>query len=535
MAYTSFSFLVFLAVVLIIYYAVPKRFQWAVLLAASYVFYLFSGVAQFAFILGTTAVTYFSALAMQKKRDAYKAHLAKLGKDITREKKQELKKQAGNEIRKVQFASVIAVLLVLAVVKYLNFAIRNINTIFTLFKYDVSVPFVNIIVPLGISFYSFQAMGYLIDIGRGRYEAERHFGRLALFLSFFPTIVQGPINRYGDIGPQLASEHKFDYDNLKFGAQLILWGFFKKMVIADRAAPAVSEIFGVNYTQYNGSIYFFGMLMYAIQIYCDFSGGIDIARGAAQMLGIDLPQNFQRPYFSTSVADYWRRWHISLGAWMREYVFYPVMLSKPLARFSKSLRKSGWVKLGKILPSVVTSFVVFFLIGIWHGANWKYIAFGLYNAIIVSGGVALTPTFKKINKKLNINTQSFSWKLFCIVRTFLTLGVSKIFVKSPGFKAALHILKCVFTQVDLDFIFGLNGEIFNFGIDEKNMFILFVAVLILLCVSILQENGMEMRKTLAKQNIAFRWFIYFAAIIFVLVFGVYGPSYNPVDFIYQAY
>lgn len=535
MAYTSISFLAFLSVVLLAYYIVPKRFQWAVLLIASYVFYLFSGIPQVIFILGTTIVTYLSALWMQKKRDAYKAKLAELGKDITREKKQELKKQVGNEIRKVQFVSVIAVLLVLVIVKYSNFVIRNVNTIFTLFKYDVSVPFVNIIVPLGISFYSFQAMGYLIDVGRGRYEAERHFGRLALFLSFFPTIVQGPINRYDDIGPQLHQEHKFDYDNFKFGAQLILWGFFKKMVIADRAALAVSEVFGNNYADYNGSVYVFGTLMYALQIYCDFSGGIDITRGAAQMMGINLPQNFQRPYFSTSVAEYWRRWHITLGAWMREYIFYPVMLSKPLNKVSKHLRKTGKVHLGKILPSVVTSFVVFFLIGIWHGANWKYVAFALYNSVVVAGGVAFAPVFKKMTQKLKINTEAFSWKVFCIVRTFLLLCVAKIFARAPGLKAALHILKCIFTEIDLDFIFGLDGKIFDFGIDEKNMFVLFVAVLILFCVSILQENGMEIRKTLSKQNIAFRWFIYLAALTFVLVFGVYGPSYNAVDFIYQAY
>lgn len=535
MAYTSLGFLAFLALVILIYYLVPKKYQWVVLLTASYTFYLFSGVEQLAFILGTTAVTYVSALIMQKMRDAYKAELASIGADITREKKQELKKKVGDKIRVVQFASVLTVLLVLAVVKYLNFAIENVNTLFTFFKYDASVPLVNIIVPLGISFYTFQAMGYLIDIGRGRYAAEKHFGKLALFLSFFPSIVQGPINRYSDLGVQINKEHDFDYDNLKFGAQLMLWGFFKKMVIADRAAPVVSAIFSENYAEYNGSVYFFGMLMYALQIYCDFSGGIDIARGAAQTLGINLPNNFERPYFSTSVADYWRRWHATLGAWMREYVFYPVMLSKPLTKISKALRKAGKAKLAKLVPSVVTPFVVFFLIGIWHGANWKYVAFGLYNATIVAGSVALAPYFKKAIEKLNINTEAFSWKLFTIVRTFLVLGISKILVKSPSLTAAFHIIKGIFTDVDLDFVFGLDGKIFTLGIDEKNMFVLFVAVLILMGASILQEKGMKIRETLAQQNIVFRWAIYFIALIIVLVFGIYGPAYNAADFIYQAY
>ena len=536
MAYTSLGFLGFLVVVAAVYYLVPKKYQWAVLLAASYAFYLFSGVGQSLFIIGTTLITYLAGRLMQNIRDDYKSQLKKLPKDTPKETKQELKKSTNNKIRRIKFGSVILDLLILAVVKYLGFLIENINSIFNLFHYDAKLPLINIIVPLGISFYTFMSMGYLIDVGRGRYDAEKHLGKFALFVSFFPTIVQGPICRFDDVGKQLGAEHKFDYNNFKFGAQLMLWGFFKKMVIADRAFPAVSAVFSAdNYLDYNGSIYFFGMLMYAVQIYCDFSGGIDIARGAAQMLGIDLPQNFERPYFSMSVAEYWRRWHITLGAWMREYVFFPIMLSKPVTKISKFFRQRGKKQVAKLVPSVVTPFVVFFLIGVWHGAAWKYIAFGLYNATIVASSVALAPTFKKIIAKFNINTTNFSWKLFCIVRTFLVLGVSKILVKAPNLTAAVHMVKSIFTQVDLDFIFGFDGRIFELGIDEKNMFVLFVSVLVLLLVSVLQENGMKIRETIAKQNIVFRWSIYLIALIVVLVFGIYGPMYNAADFIYQAY
>ena len=536
MAYTSLGFLGFLVLVAVVYYLVPKKFQWAVLLVASYAFYLFSGIEQIAFIMATTLITYLAGRIMQNVRDDYKSQLAKLPKDTPKETKQELKKKTNNKIRNIQFASVILDLLILVVVKYLNFAVENINSIFTVFHYDAKLPLVNIIVPLGISFYTFMSMGYLIDVGRGRYEAEKHLGKFALFVSFFPSIVQGPISRFDDVGKQLGAEHKFDYNNFKFGAQLMLWGFFKKMVIADRAFPAVSAIFSADkYLEYNGSIYFFGMLMYALQIYCDFSGGIDIARGAAQMLGINLPLNFERPYFSMSVAEYWRRWHITLGAWMREYVFFPIMLSKPVTKISKFFRQKGKKQVAKLVPSVITPFVVFFLIGVWHVAEWKYIAFGLYNATIVASSVALAPTFKKIIAKFNINTDTFSWKLFCIVRTFLVLGVSKILVKAPSLTAALHMVKSIFTQVDLDFIFGFDGKIFELGIDEKNMFVLFVATLVLLFVSVLQENGMKIRETIAKQNIVFRWGIYLIALIVVLVFGIYGPMYNAADFIYQAY
>jgi len=389
-------------------------------------------------------------------------------------------------------------------------------------------------VPMGISFYTFQSMGYLIDIGRGKYVAERHFGRFALFVSFFPSIVQGPINRYDDLGEQFKAAHKFDYTNVTFGIQLMLWGFFKKLVIADRAVSIVGNVFSNNYTEYPGSVFLFGMFVYAIQIYCDFSGGIDISRGAAQLLGIHLPQNFERPYFSQSVAEYWRRWHATLGSWMRDYVFYPVMLSGFVTNIGKFLRAHGKKNLAKRVPSVITPFVVFFLIGIWHGASWKYVAFGLYNATIVASSVALAPFFEKCIKWFHINTEVFSWKLFRIVRTFLILGVSKIFVRATGLTAACAMIKSVFTDFNPYYLLDVKN-IASLGLDEKNLLLLLFATLILLVVSILQESGIKMRETIAKQNLLFRWCLYIGIIVVILIFGMYGPSYNAVDFIYQAY
>ena len=536
MAYTSLNFMLFLAVVILLYYAVPKKIQWAILLIASYAFYLFSGVKQVVFIMATTLITYAAGRLMQKKRDAFKRDLEENGAELSRDEKREMKKVVGAKIHRIQVFAVLLCLGILAVVKYVNFATENINELFSLFHYDYQLPLINIIVPLGISFYTFQSIGYLIDIGRGKYEAEKHLGKYALFVSFFPSIVQGPINRFDDLGKQLKAEHKLDYCNLKFGAQLMLWGFFKKLVIADRVAPMVDAIFSDGYKEYSGIVFVVGMLAYAVQIYCDFSGGIDIARGAAQMLGINLPQNFERPYFSETVAEYWRRWHITLGAWMRDYVFYPVMLSKPVSKLATDMRKKGKPYLAKMAPSVITPFVVFFLIGIWHGASWQYIAFGLYNATIVAGSVALEPVFEKMVEKLRINTGAFSWRLFRIVRTFIILGVSKLLVCAPGLRAALYMLKHIFTDIpDLDFLFGVKGEIFTLGVDQKNMTILLLGVLILLIVSILQECGIKMRETIAQQNLYFRWFLYLAAIVVILFFGIYGPGYDAAQFIYQAY
>nr|MCR5330071.1 MBOAT family protein [Lachnospiraceae bacterium] len=520
MSYSSFEFLAFLALVILVYYCVPRRVRWCVLLAASYAFYLIDGIKQVFFIIGTTIVTYTGAMIMQKKRDKYKEKLA-ADPALSREEKQEMKKAVTASINRVKTIAVLIDLGALIVVKYLNFLISGANSFISLFSENGSIPTLKILVPLGISFYTFMSMGYLIDIGKGKYEAERNIGKLALFVSFFPSVIQGPINRYDQVGPQLIEGHKLEYNNLKFGAQLMLWGFFKKLVIADRVAPFVATVFSASYDQYSGTMLFVGMLGYALQIYADFSGGIDITIGAAQMLGIDLPKNFERPYFSQSLAEYWRRWHKTLGEWMREYVFYPIMLSKFVSNISKKVKAKKDNQAAKVVTSVITTFTVFLLIGIWHGASYQYVAFGLYNATLVALSVALEPLFKKMTEKLKINEERFSWKLFRIVRTFMITGISKILVRAPGFVAALHIIGKICTDVDLD----IDG-IYTMGIDRRNMFLLFVATLVLIVVSILQERGVKLRETIAEQGIVFRWLIYLTAVVVVLVFGMYGPEFN---------
>ena len=528
MSFTSLSFLLFLSIVVLLYYLVPKRFQWCLLLAASYAFYLFSGIPQVAFLIATTLINYTSARIMQSMRDKFRAQT-----DLTKEQRREVKKVVNKKIHRVQTLTIIIDLAILGAVKYLNTAIENLNSIFTLFRYDTHLPLVNIIVPLGISFYTFMSMGYLIDVGRGKYDAERNLGKFALFVSFFPSIIQGPINRYNELAPQLAQPHKFSYENLTYGSQLIIWGFFKKLVLADRAAMMVGKIFTSNADAYTGTVYFLGMLAYSIQIYGDFSGGVDIARGAAQIMGIELPNNFERPYFSTNVADYWRRWHITLGGWMRDYVFYPIMLSKPVTKMSKVARKVAGSYGAKVVPSAITSFIVFFLVGIWHGATWRYVGFGLYNAIVVSGGVALAPLFEKLTAKLKINTEVFSWKLFQILRTFLIMLGSKILVRAFSLKVSLVIFKKILTEHTPWII--TDGTLFKLGLEPLEMFILFVGILVLLTVSILQERGVKMRETIAKQNLAFRWAVYIIALIVVIIFGVYGRGYNAADFIYARF
>ena len=536
MALNSLTFLAFLALVLVVYYAVPKKWQWIVLLVASYGFYLSSGVSSLVFILFTTVFTYLSGRWMQSIRDKQLDYIKSLG-DITKEQKRELKKVANKKIHSIQVATALVNLSVLIVIKCHSFMFAGLDKFFSLFKWDISDPLMNLIVPLGLSYYTFNSIGYLIDIGRGKHAAEKNIAKFALFVSFFPSIVQGPLFRFCDVGVQLTAQHKLDYTNLKHGAQLIMWGFFKKLVIADRVSAISAHVFNSDFVSggYNGSQVFLGVLAYSFQIYGDFSGGTDITRGAAQMMGIDLPVNFERPFFATSMADFWRRWHMSLGAWMREFVFYPVMLSKPVTALSKKMRMRFGSHAGKIVPSVAAPFVVFFLIGIWHGITWQYVCNGLYNAILISSTVALTPVYQKIAKGLRLNTEAFSFRLFQMVRTFTLLCISRIIVKAPSLSDAFAMIKSMFTSIDLKFLLGVDGEIFTYGVDQKNMIVLIFAIAILTVVSILQENGLKIREALGRQNLPYRWGMVLILLAIILVFGVYGPGFDASSFIYGRF
>ncbi len=535
MTYVSLEFLGFLIIALILYYVIPKRFQWLVLLIASYAFYIFNGIPQVAFIIISTLINYSAGLLMQKYRNAYRDSLEKLGDTVSREEKRDMKKRMSARVHTVQAVTVAIDLAVLIAVKYLPFIITNVNNVFIAANSGLRLPVINLLIPLGISFYTFMSIGYLVDVGKGKYDAERHIGKFALFVSFFPSIVQGPINRFDDVGIQLGQEHKLEYANLKNGAQLMMWGFFKKLVIAERVAPLVSNVISSDYAQYSGTVLFIALLAYSVQIYCDFSGGIDIATGAAEMFGIKLPKNFERPYFSQSVTEYWQRWHMTLGAWMKEYVFFPVMLSKPVTKLSKSFRTKFGPQAAKLVPSVIAPFVVFILIGIWHNASWQYLLFGVYNAVVVAGGVALSPLFKKMSSSIENYDTAFCWKLFRMVRTFFINLGAKLIAKAPTVAAIFVIIAKIFTDPDWDSIFGINKDFFKLGIDSKNMVVLMVAILVLFTVSFFQEKGVHVRESIAKQHVVFRWMIYIAFLAVILIFGIYGPAYDARAFIYQGF
>lgn len=514
MSVVSLNFLLFLLAALLVYYIVPKRFQWIVLLLGSYVFYLFAGVKPLLFVMATTLVIFCSGRYMESVKE-----------------KSESKKLAKKKNKKVLVGTIVLIFGVLVVLKYYDFFADNINSMFSTFEWSAKLPLVNIILPLGISFYMFQAIGYCIDVYRGKVTAEKNILKFALFISFFPQATQGPISRFDQLSPQLLSEHSFDYTEFTRGAQLMLWGFFKKLVIADRLGIVVNEVFG-NYAECNGIQTFIGIICYALQIYTDFSGGIDIIRGAAECFGIDLIENFKRPYLADTVAEYWRRWHMSLTNWMRDYVFYSMALSKFSNKIGKWGRKHLKGNTGKQLPSYLPTFVTFFLIGIWHGAGWGFILFGLYNATLIVLSMILEPVFKKMNEVLHINTANLGFRIWQIFRTFMIMAIGKCMTRAEDVGAGFAMIGKSFQLNDFS---DFGQRMLDLGLTSNNWIALIVACAILLFVSIVQENGVVLRDRIGKMHIALRWSIYALGFIVVVVFGVYGQGYDASAFIYRNF
>lgn len=532
MAFTSLSFVAFLAITATIYFLTPKRYRWVTLFIANYVFYYFAGGGFFLYLVLTTVTTYLAARQIGKMAEnnkiAYNAKKATLDRD----EKKAWKAAFAKKKRWVMIPTVLFNLGILAVLKYSGFVGANLNGIFEKLSIGAQLPVHSFLLPLGISFYTFQSMGYLIDVNREKYPPEKNLFKFALFVSFFPQIVQGPIGRFQTLSEQLYRPNEFSYTRAKFGVQLMLWGAFKKMVIADRAGVIVDTIFG--YTDVFGGCYVpIAALVYCVQLYGDFSGGIDIATGAAQVLGIDLEKNFERPYLATSIPDFWRRWHITLGAWFRDYVFYPLSLSKFFAKVGKKGRKIFGNYVGKLLPVLIPQFIIFFLIGIWHGAEWKYIAFGLYNGTLIVLGILFDQPLKKLAKKLSIQTETFSWRLFQVLRTLFLVALGKIITRAPGIGASVFMLKSMVEKWDTDILW--NGGLLKLGLDDKDLWVLLLSTCTLLVVSLLQESGVKIRESLAKQNTYFRWIIYLGAIFSLILFGAYGINYDASDFIYRGF
>ena len=531
MVINSLEFLIFIAITILVYIVVPKKAKWVVLLLASYIYYFSNSTYLILCMLFTTISIYFVALRMGKIDEITKLELKKID---DKEKKKDLKQQAKKRKKKILTIGILSNLIVLVILKYSGFIGENVNSLLKILHINVSIPIKEFILPLGISYYTLQAISYIVDVYRGTVKADKNLGRVALFLSFFPQMVQGPIGRYDRLANNLYEPHSITYKNLTFGLQLMVWGYFKKMVIADRVAMYVNEVFA-NYSNYSGIIIVLAILGYTLQIYAEFSGGIDIVRGIAEILGVYLDQNFERPFFARSIDEFWRRWNITLGTWLKDYVFYPVSLSKlsvKITNSSKKIFKNTY--LSKIIPVAFSTLCVWLCNGIWHGAGSKYIIYGLYYYTIMMLGKIFEPLSNKIIKIFKINTQVFSYKLWQILRTDMFVCFGMLIFRAKNIIQALKMVKSIFKIHDLELIFNGTGFLLG-GITTGDWVVLLLSSIVLLGTSLYKETGKNIRETLAKQNLLYRWIIFYGVMFAIIIFGIYGKGYNVQSFIYGQF
>lgn len=529
MQFTSVSFLLFAALTLLLYFTVPRRRQWWVLLAASYVFYFFAGAEYLLFILYTTVLTYLTARLMQKRADAEEATVA-ANREVW--EKSERKAFRAREKKKRLHVLVLGLVLgfgMLAVLKYTAFALTGVNSILALFDAGrVKIP--SLLLPLGISFYTFQSMGYLIDVYRQKVKAEKNPARLALFVSFFPQLIQGPISRFGDLGEQLFAPHAFDGFHFRAGLARVAWGFFKKLVIADTAMIGVRELVE-NASEFTGVYVFLLILLYSAQIYGDFTGGIDITIGLSEMMGIRLAENFDRPFSSRSTKEYWRRWHITMGSWFTDYVFYPLSVSTSMQKLSKWSRKTLGEKIGKRVPVYLATVVTWFLTGLWHGAGLNFIVWGLLNCLVILVSQELQPLYNRFGARFSRLVASKPWEKWQMLRTFLLMGLIRSLDCYRDVPLTFRLWGSMLTAFNWGEIF--RGGLTSFGLTLADWVVILGGVLVVWAVSRLGKDK-PVRERLAERPVLLCAALC-ALTVVILLFGAYGIGYDASQFIYNQF
>ncbi len=515
MLFTSYQFIIFLFVVVILFYIVPKKCQLFVLLLSSYYFYYMAAEGIVLYIFITTIFTFFIA----KKISAIQS-------DTTKDK---IEKQKRKQQQKKWLIVCLCINLgLLGIFKYTNFTIHNINVLLNRFGVNAPIEYIDLLLPLGISFYTFQSIGYLVDVYRGKYKVEKNFIRFSLFVSFFPQLIQGPISRFDELSNSLFTEKKFKKEVLCSGLQRILWGYFKKLVIADRILVAVNTIIR-NPEQYQGSYVLLGAIFYAIELYADFTGGIDITIGIGELFGIHIAENFKRPFFSKSVKKYWNRWHISMGTWFRDYIFYPVSISKPMKKITSFSKKQFGVNVSKKVTVYSSSFVVWFLTGLWHGASWNFIAWGLGNFFLIMLSEECKPVYEWFHKKFPKVKETIIFQLFQMIRTIFLMSCLRMFDCYRDVSQTITMFGTIFTKWD-----SSSGNLLKLGLEVVDFVIIFLGVLLLIIVSILQTKG-SVRLQIKKLSPTTRFVIWYGLFLVVLLFGAYGVGYDETQFIYNQF
>ena len=479
MLFVSYEFIAFLIIFTACYYTIFKRFQWQFTLAGSIFFYFYAGAYYLVYMAFITFGVYVAALRISKKKQKiwlYPGLIFSLG--------------------------------VLVLVK---------------------IPLKNIIMPLGISFYTFKSISYLVDVYRCKYKAERNLAKFALYISFFPGLIQGPISRFDYMSGSLFVAHRYNHKVFIRGIYRLLWGYFKKMVVADRIMPAVLTIISDSET-YNGAFALMGIVFYAVQIYTDFSGGIDITIAIAELLGIKVEENFIRPYFSKNIKEYWRRWHITMGSWFRDYVFYPLSVSEPMLKLSKFSRKHFGKNIGKRVPVYISALSVWFLTGLWHGTDWNFVVWGLLNGVFILISDELKGFYSAFHKYIPVKKLPFRvYDAFSAFRTVFIMSSIRMLDCYQDVGTAFKAFFSIFTVNNWDKV--LSSDL---GVSQSDYIVIVTGVIVVFLTDIAGRK-MDVRDRIMQKKEIF-WYPGLAIMfIIILIFGVYGMGYDSSQFIYNRF
>lgn len=489
MLFNSISFLLFFPLVLLVYYVVPKKTRYIWLLVCSYYFYMCWNAKYAILIAASTLITYISGILLQNAKKGRKWIVA---------------------------ASFVSNLGILFFFKYFDFALGILNRILGAFSLSlVDKPF-DLLLPVGISFYTFQALSYTMDVYAGKMKAEKNLLRYALFVSFFPQLVAGPIERSTSLLTQLEKLDRvraFPYERVTRGLAMMLWGYFMKLVIADRLALLVDPVFN-NYAQYTGMALLFAAVLFAFQIYCDFGSYSMIAIGSAKVLGITLMENFNTPYFSRSIAEFWRRWHISLSTWFRDYLYIPL----------------GGSRKGKLRTNC-NLMLTFLVSGLWHGASFAFVAWGLLHGLFQVVARATKPLKEKIHNKLKLTDKNPILVLWQVGVTFLLVDFAWIFFRAASFREGLFFIEHMIRTITWRSL--VDGTMFDWGLSRVEMAVALVALLVLLFVDLIRYFKQQtIEDYMAKKPLFIRWLFYLFLMGSIFVFGIYGTAFDASSFIY---
>jgi len=486
MLFNSLQFLIFFPIVVTIFFLLPQKRRWILLLIASYYFYMCWKVEYIVLIIISTLIDYFVAQQMNKLKEKAKK-------------------------KKWLYLSLMSNLGILFGFKYFNFINENVQTFFDHFNVFYNVPAFEVLLPVGISFYTFQTLSYTIDVYNGKTKAQKHLGVFAVFVSFFPQLVAGPIERSNRLLPQFFIKHSFSYERARYGLQQMMWGFFKKVVIADRLAIVVDGVYN-NLDNYSGFPLIVATIFFTFQIYCDFSGYSDIAIGSARVMGFELMENFKRPYFSKSISEFWKRWHISLSSWFRDYLYIPLGGNKVV--------KWRWY---------YNLFITFLVSGFWHGANWTFIVWGALHGTYLISAIILTKPKELILNFLKLRNTTIH-KLYQVTFTFLLAVFAWIFFRANNITDAMYVITHLFTDIgDYTNFAAMKLKLRGLGVGMNDLLISFGLIIFMELFNLYERGGDVWLKLKSKPK-WLRWSVYYIIIFGILFLAPYSKVSNFIYF-----